>query len=128
MCTFNLDSNLGGGYYFWIKVLGFVWILLIAENWKLKTENWKLKTYCWKHCNKIIFKLWIVPVRPSFKVTNTFFVQAGPWIVHGTSKKTQTHGQKRYANAHLIAKIWSLGMSYGPLSHIRLLLGMKMTH
>ena len=48
MCTFNLDSNLGGGYYFWIKVL--------------------------------------------------------------------------------VAKIWSLGMSYGPLSHIRLLLGMKMTH
>ena len=29
--------------------------------------------YGWKHCSKIIFKLWIVPMGPSFKVTFAFF-------------------------------------------------------
>ena len=59
---------------------------------------WKLKIYCWKHYSKIIFKLWIVPVGPNFKVTFTFFRTC--WSMK--SARDPGENVKRLPNAHLI--------------------------
>ena len=59
---------------------------------------WKLKIYCWKHYSKIIFKLWIVPVGPNFKVTFTFFRTC--WSMN--SARDPRENVKRLPNAHLI--------------------------
>ena len=72
----GLDANARRACYPNVH-LGFVWILLIVENWK--------------HCSKIIFKCVNSTVGPNFKVVLWKKYLRVLWIVNRTHQKNVGH-------------------------------------